>query len=358
LSELSVRAVIAARGLEVDFAVPAGGVLGVLGPNGAGKSTALHVISGLVRPDTALVRLGDRVLVDTDAGIWVPTHDRRVGLLLQDPLLFPHLTAAANVAFAPRARGRGRSAAEQAAARWLREVGAEDLADRKPRQLSGGQAQRVAIARALAGEPDVLLLDEPMAGLDVAVAASIRGVLRRVLARDGRAAVLVTHEILDVVTLCDHVLVLEGSRVAEFGRTADVLSAPRSGFGARIAGLNLIAGTMKSEGVLRTPSGEVWHGVAAETLTPGKPAVAVFSPGAVAVFAGPAKGSPRNVVEVTIAELDARGSAIRLRAETSAPGQPGLAADVTAEAAADLRLTPGSRVWFAVKAQEVRLHGA
>ena len=134
--------------------VAPGEVLAVLGPNGAGKSTALHVIAGLVRPDAGLVRLGDRVLTDTAAGVYVPTHDRRVGLLLQDPLLFPHLSVAANVAFGPRSRaamcrGRRQGRARRCAgcARWT----PTQFADRKPRQLSGGQAQRVAIARALAG---------------------------------------------------------------------------------------------------------------------------------------------------------------------------------------------------------------
>jgi molybdate transport system ATP-binding protein len=354
VSGLHVRATIAARGIDIEFSVPAGEVLAVLGPNGAGKSTALHVVTGLVPPDSGLVRLDDRVLTDTGTGVNVATHDRRVGLLLQDPLLFPHLTVADNVAFAPRAQGRDKATARERALHWLREVGATDFADRKPRELSGGQAQRVAIARALAGEPDVLLLDEPMAGLDVAVAAAIRAVLRRVLARDGRSAMLVTHDLLDVVTLADHVLVLEDGRVAEAGRTADVLGAPRSGFGARLAGVNVVTGTVESDGVLRTPTGEFWHGIPAVPLTPGQPAVAVFPPAAVAVYAEPPKGSPRNVLEVILAEFDTRGTTIRLRAESP----PGIAADITADAAADLWLAPGSRVWFAIKAQEVVLHGA
>lgn len=166
MSKLQLRAVVADRRLDVEFSVSAGEVLAVLGPNGAGKSTALHVIAGLLRPDAGLVRLGDRVLTDTEAGVNVATHDRRVGLLLQDPLLFPHLSVAKNVAFGPQCRrgmfGSGRARTRASALRWLREVNAEQFADRKPRQLSGGQAQRVAIARALAAEPDVLLLDEPL----------------------------------------------------------------------------------------------------------------------------------------------------------------------------------------------------
>ncbi|ETB31804.1 molybdenum ABC transporter ATP-binding protein, partial [Mycobacterium avium subsp. paratuberculosis 10-5975] len=251
MSELQLRAVVSQRRFEVEFSVAAGEVLAVLGPNGAGKSTALHVIAGLLRPDRGLVRLGDRVLTDTAAGIDVPTHDRRVGLLLQDALLFPHMSVAANVAFGPHSRRpmwrRGRRAEKATALCWLREVDAETLADRKPRQLSGGQAQRVAIARALAAEPDVLLLDEPLAGLDVAAAAAIRSVLRRVVTRIGCAAMLVTHDLLDVFTLADRVLVLESGRIAEIGPVADVLTAPRSHFAARVAGVNLVNGTAEGD---------------------------------------------------------------------------------------------------------------
>ena len=344
---LTARAVIESRRVDLEFAVGAGEVLAVLGPNGAGKSTALHVLAGLVRPDHGAVRVGQRVLTDTAAGVHVATHDRRIALLMQDPLLFPHLSVFANVAFPPRSRRP---------AHWLAEVDAAHLADRRPRQLSGGQAQRVALARALAAEPDVLLLDEPLSGLDVAAATAVRTVLRRVLARDGRSAVLVTHDLLDVVTLADRVIVIEDGRVAESGSTATVLAAPRSQFGARLAGVNLVSGVTGAPGALTTSWGAVWHGSADSQLTSGRPAVALFHPAAVAVYRERPHGSPRNTVEVVVAELDSRGPAIRVRAGDQPDGAPGLAADITAEAAAELRLAPGERVLFAVKAQEVALH--
>jgi molybdate transport system ATP-binding protein len=369
MSELQLRAVVADRHLDVEFSVPAGEVLAVLGPNGAGKSTALHVIAGLVRPDEGVVRLGDRVLTDTAAGVDVPTRDRRVGLLLQDPLLFPHMSVAANVAFGPHSRAKKfgmfrspRGTERAAALRWLREVDAEQFADRKPRQLSGGQAQRVAIARALAAEPDVLLLDEPLTGLDVSAAAAIRAVLRTMVARSGCAVILITHELLDVFTLADRVLVLESGKISEIGPVAEVLTAPRSHFGARIAGINLVNGTIGPDGALRGGSGDHWHGVPAQEfgdeLTDGRDAVAVFPPTAVAVFRDQPHGSPRNTVEQTVAELDTRGSAVLVRGQEQPDGAPGLAAQVTIDAAAELRLTPGERVWFSVKAQEVSLYPA
>jgi molybdate transport system ATP-binding protein len=369
MSELQLRAVVADRQLNVEFSVSAGEVLAVLGPNGAGKSTALHVIAGLVSPDAGLVRLGDRVLTDTEAGVNVATHDRRVGLLLQDPLLFPHMSVAANVAFGPHSRhtmfrmfGSARGREKATALHWLREVDAEQFADRKPRQLSGGQAQRVAIARALAAEPNVLLLDEPLTGLDVAAAAAIRAVLRAVVTRSGCAVILITHDLLDVFTLADRVLVLESGKISEIGPVAEVLTAPRSHFGARIAGVNLVNGTIGPDGTLHARSGACWHGTPAQDLgkdlAKGQEAIAVFAPTAVAVYRDPPHGSPRNTVEVTVAELDIRGPAVLVRGAEQPDGAPGLAAEITVDAAAELRLTPGERVWFSVKALEVALYPA
>jgi len=357
MTGVSLRAVVESRGVDLEFDVAAGEVLAVLGPNGAGKSTALHVVAGVVRPDDGQVRAGDRVLTDTAAGVHVPTHRRRVGLLLQDALLFPHLRVAANVAFGLRSAGRSRAEADAAARRWLAEVDAADLADRMPRQLSGGQAQRVALARALAAEPDVLLLDEPLAGLDIAVAGAMRTVLRRTLTRGGRSAVLVTHDLVDVATLADRVVVIEAGRVVEAGRAAAVLAAPRSRFGARFAGVNLVAGTAAAGGVLHTESGS-WHGVVAGEVRTGEPAVAIFSPAAVAVYRERPNGSPRNSAVVTVAEVDSSGPVVRVRAAPQSDGGPGLAADITAESAAELRLAPGDRIHLTVKAQEVALHPA
>jgi molybdate transport system ATP-binding protein len=357
MSGVEVRAVVESRRLDVELSVAPGEVLALLGANGAGKSTVLHVISGLVRPDSGTVVAGDRVLTDTSAGIHVATHDRRVGLLMQDPLLFPHLSVATNVAFGPRSGKRlGRNDSRRLSQQWLGEVGAVELADRMPRQLSGGQAQRVALARALAADPDVLLLDEPMAGLDVGVAAAMRQLLRRVLARDGRSALLVTHELLDVVTLADRVVVLESGRIVESGPAAAILAAPRSRFGARFAGVNLVCGRLGAGATLVTDWGTTWHGTPSDDMAVEATAVAVFAPAAVAVYRDEPHGSPRNAVAVTVAELESGGPAVRVRAEEQPDGSPGLAADVTAESAVDLRLTPGDRVYFVVKTQEVALH--
>lgn len=351
MADLEVSAAVVGRGLDVAFGVAAGEVLAVLGPNGAGKSTTASVIAGLLRGDRAVVRVGARTLTDTERGIFVPVHDRRVGVLLQDPLLFPHLSVLGNVEFATGRRGRDKALG------WLERVGADRLANRRPRELSGGQAQRVALARALAAGPDVLLLDEPLAGLDVTAAAAIRSELRTVLAADGRAALLITHDLLDVVGLADRVMVLEDGRIADIGAVSDVLAAPRSAFGARIAGVNVVRGVMAEPTAMRSAH-RVWHGVPAAALVRGADAVAVFSPSAVAVFRAEPHGSPRNSVEVRITALDLAGGVVRVRAaEVSHAGQA-LFADVTQEAVADIGLSVGEAVWFTVKTQEVSLHAA
>lgn len=346
--------------LDVRIGVPVGSVLAVLGPNGSGKSTLLDLLAGLTAPDRGRIELDGRLLTDTATGVSVPSHRRGVGLLAQDALLFPHLSVRANVAFGPRSRGRSGADSRADADRWLAEVAAADLADVRPRALSGGQAQRVAVARALAAEPDLLLLDEPLAALDVDAAPAIRALLRRVLAADGRTTILVTHDPLDALVLADHVVVLAAGRITEDGPTRDVLARPRTAFTARIAGLNLIPGRRTADG-LTVDGGGVLAGRHSEPDggADGDAAVAVFAPSAVAVYRDRPTGSPRNVLTGVVAGIEPHGDGVRIRA-AAAPGGPswvdGVAADVTRSAVADLALSPGSPVWFAVKATEVAIH--
>ncbi|MGE3285245.1 MAG: sulfate/molybdate ABC transporter ATP-binding protein [Pseudonocardia sp.] len=346
--------------LDVTLAAEPGEVLAVLGPNGSGKSTVLGALAGLIRPDEGWVRVGERLLTDAATGLHVPPHQRGVGLLAQQALLFPHLTALANVAFGPRAQGMPKREAEQRARRLLADVDVAALAERRPARMSGGQQQRVALARALAPEPGLLLLDEPLAALDVDVTPAMRALLRRVI-RDGKqTALLVTHSALDALVLADRVVVLTEGRVVEEGPVREVLARPRHAFTARIAGLDLVPG-LACPGGLRAADGTVVAGRAEVALPDGEHAVAVFPPSAVSVFRERPDGSPRNVVEVVLAALEPRGDTVRLRA-AAPPGGPswvdGLAADVTPAAVADLAVEPGARVWFAVKATEVAVHPA
>jgi len=352
--------------LDVAFDVPEGRVLAVLGPNGSGKSTLLGCLAGLITPERGEIALRGSTL-NRVPGAHVPVHDRGVGLLAQDALLLPHLSVLENVAFGPRSQGLARNHAHAYARAWLKEVGAAEFAERKPAQLSGGQAQRVAIARALAGRPRLLLLDEPLSALDVDAAPAIRGLLRKVLRGglpggdvgepDGaaRSAVLVTHDPLDALALADDVVVLSEGRIVESGPVKEVLSAPRTAFTARIAGLNLVSGTAEQDG-LRAPGGRFVAGIPADDCVAGEPAVAVFAPGAVAVHpaGAPHTGSPRNVVDARVGSLEPHGAVVRLRAA----GWDGVAADLTPASVADLGLEPGTPVRLEVKATAVAIHPA
>jgi molybdate transport system ATP-binding protein len=345
---LHIHATISDRDVDVSLEVAAGEIVAILGPNGSGKSTVLAAIAGILRPDSGRATLDDEVLFDLDAGAWQPAHARGTALLAQDPLLFPHLGIVDNVAFGPRSAGHTRSQSRATALAWLAAVDAADLAHRKPSELSGGQAQRIAVARALAAEPRLLLLDEPMAALDITVVPAMRQVLKRVLA--GRSAIIVTHDVLDALLLADRVLVMEGGRIVEDGPTRDVLERPRSTFGAGIAGLNLMRGRAVG-GAVRTPAGSTVSGLSEVPVPDGDAAVAVFSPSAVGVYVDPPVGSPRNVFASTIRELEPRGAQVRVRTDE-------LSADVTLPVVAELDLAPGKDVFLVVKASEVTIYPA
>ena len=367
-----LEAAVAGRGFDVSLTVGPTEAVAVMGPNGAGKSTLLSVIAGLLRPDSGRGELNGRALFELSAGrgTWTPPHHRGTALLAQEPLLFPHLTALDNVAFGPRSAGASRKEAKAEALRWLAEVEALDLQARRPAELSGGQAQRIAVARALAASPGLLLLDEPMAALDIHSAPLLRRLLKRVLA--GRQAIIITHDVLDALMLADRVVILENGRISEDGPTRDVLQRPRSPFAAGLAGLNLMTGTFTGSGI---ETAEGWA-VAGHVEDPrledlqldglhleSRPlddrsraegnaaAVAVFPPSAVSVFLNDAHGSPRNSFAVAITDLEPHGDFIRVRAGS-------LAADITPAASADLGLVPGLTVHFVVKATSVAVYPA
>lgn len=235
MSGLTGRVAVPGRGVDATVAVAAGRTLVLLGPNGSGKSTVLEGLAGIVRGADGEVRLDGETL-------GVARH-RGIGLLSQDDALFPTMTVLDNVAFGPRARGARRAQAREHARGWLARVGLEDLAERRPAALSGGQARRVAIARALAAEPHVILLDEPFAGLDVAAASEIRAMLASLLRE--RTTVIATHEPLDAHAFADDVAVMEAGRVVEAGTAAEVLTRPRTPFAARMAARVLLVGEMR-----------------------------------------------------------------------------------------------------------------
>jgi molybdate transport system ATP-binding protein len=340
--------VIAWRGelaVDVELAVADGEVLAVLGPNGAGKSTLLRVLAGLLRPD------GGRVVVDEQVwdgdGRHLPAHRRSIGMVFQDHLLFPHLSVTDNVAFGLRTRGAHRSAARTCAEDWLERVGLAGLGPRRPGELSGGQAQRAALARALAGDPRVLLLDEPLSSLDARTRLTVRAELRRHLADYAGSAVLVTHDPVDAMALADRVLVVEDGGVVQAGTPAEVSRRPRTDYVARLVGLALLPGTGRGRAVDLDGGGVV---AVAEEVS--GPVLVAVRPESVALFLSRPEGSPRNVWPARLAGATPHGATVRCELAGEVP----LIADVTATAFAELGLAPGSAVWAAVKASEVAVY--
>ncbi|MGN6577365.1 MAG: ABC transporter ATP-binding protein [Nocardioides sp.] len=325
-----------------------GDIVAVIGPNGAGKSTLVRALAGIVPLDDGHVTV-DGEPWDAPDGRRRQVADRRVGMVFQQPRLFPHLDALANVAFGPRARGEGRRGSEERARAWLARLGVEDLGHRKPHQLSGGQAQRVALARALVNEPRLLLLDEPLSALDVGTAMALRLELARHLAEYDGVTVLVTHDAIDAMTLATRVLVLDDGRVAQQGTPEEVASRPATEHVARLVGLNVLRG--HSSGTLvRLDDGS---SLVTTTAADGE-VNACFSPAAVTLTLEQPTGSARNRWPGTVVSASPHGAAVRVHVDAAT----GLLADVTPASAAALGLTPGTPVWATVKATEVEVYTA
>ena len=364
-----LRADLAVRLGDLDLAVEVevadGELVALLGPNGAGKTTVLRALAGLQPIDEGRIEVDGRVLDEPRSGTFLPTNHRPVGLVFQDHLLFPRLSALDNVAFGLRARGVGRTEARVRAAGWLARVGLEPQADARPRTLSGGQAQRVALARALATEPRLLLLDEPLAALDARTRLHMRAELRRHLATFPGARLLVTHDPVDALVLADRLVVLEAGRVTQVGTTAEVARRPRSRYVAELVGVNLLRGTTANEHLVRLTSGAEL--VVADPLPPGDVAVAV-RPQAVTLYRDRPEGSARNVWPATVVDLE--GSHDRVRVQLAGPVAPPspldasptgaatavLVAEVTPAAVLELGLAPAAAVWASVKAVDLAVY--
>lgn len=348
-----VAGTVAARGWDVDAELRPGLVTAVVGHNGAGKSTLAQVIAGTLRLDSGTVSIGERVV--DDAATFVPARRRGVAMVSQAPRIFTHMSVAANVSFPLRVRGVGRAEARAAALEQLRAVGIADLASKRASDLSGGQAARVAIARALVFRPEVLILDEPTAALDVEATAQVSAVLRERLAGSGITTLLVSHDIAEVLSLASHMIVMGEGRIVEEGEPARVLASPASVFAARLAGLNIVSGPpVARPGMVgvRVGDGVLW---AADSATPEEESARValtFPPEAVALSREEAHASPRSVLPGVVAGIDVDGSLVSVHVAL-AQGVS-VTARVTAAAWSDLGLGVGDRLWASVKATQVR----
>ncbi|MEO3811514.1 ABC transporter ATP-binding protein [Sphaerisporangium sp. B11E5] len=341
---LRARLVVTRPHFELDIAleVAPGEVVALLGPNGAGKTTALRALAGL----TAMT--GGQITLDGQPLHTLAAERRPIGMVFQDYLLFPHLSALDNIAFGPRCQGVPKAEARRAAAALLERVGLAGHAAAKPRRLSGGQAQRVALARALAVQPRVLLLDEPLAALDAHTRLEIRSRLRRHLGDFDGATVLVTHDPLDAMVLADRLIVIENGAVVQEGAPGEVARRPRTDYVARLVGLNLYRGVADGQhvkvGELALSTSEHLRG----------PAFVAFSPTAVALYRTRPDGSPRNLWQARVDGIERHGDNVRVHLD----GPITAFADITPAAVADLDLTPGRRVWASIKATETHAYPA
>lgn len=375
-ADVRVTGSVEARGWNVDAELRPGLVTAVVGHNGAGKSTLAQVIAGTLRLNEGSARIGERVV--DDAVTFVPARRRGVAMVSQAPRIFTHMSVLANVAFPLRVRGVGRAQAREAALEQLRAVGIDDLAHKRASDLSGGQAARVAIARALVFRPEVLILDEPTAALDVEATTQVSSVLRQRLTGAGITTLLVSHDIAEVLALASHMIVMGDGRVVEEGEPARVLASPSSVFAARLAGLNIVAGPIVTRpgmvgvsvgeaelwaadlsgfdsadaGRVDTVAGDAADDVASGGSNQGGRVALTFPPEAVALAREESHASPRSVLPGVVAGIDVDGSLVSVRVAL-AEGVS-VTSRVTASAWAELGLGVGDSLWASVKATQVR----
>ena len=349
--------------LEADWSIEPGEVLVLFGPSGAGKTTMLRAIAGLLRPLAGHIEIGGRVIYDGAGGVWMPTHRRPVGYLTQQYNLFPHLTVGRNIAYG--LRGWPKAEAQERVRGLVASLQLEALEERRPWELSGGQQQRVALARALAPNPQVLLLDEPFASLDMELRRVLRRELRSMLAQAPIPVLLVTHDREEALALADSVQVIDGGRPIARGKPLDVLGQPGQGRVARMVGVeNLFTLSVESrnprDGTMVCAGGglrfEVPLAEAAPTPELHRPephrtqgdqvAVAIRASDIILASEEPRGMSARNRLRgvVTGVELRAPGYEVTLDC-----GQP-LRCRITGASLAEMGIRPGLALWAVFKA--------
>jgi len=241
---------------SVDIAMEEGEVVSLLGPSGCGKTTILRMIAGLVTPESGLIQIGGRAVYGGKRE--VPVEERELGMVFQDFALWPHMTVARNIAFGLRLRRTPTREIDRRVHELLELVNLPGMSDRYPYQLSGGQQQRIAVARALATQPRLLLLDEPLSGLDAALRETMRTELVQLFKRLGITAINVTHDREEAMTMSDRIIVLRDGQVQQMGTPTELYTEPANAFVASFMGAaNLLSGALErgvdGMGIVRVP---------------------------------------------------------------------------------------------------------
>jgi iron(III) transport system ATP-binding protein len=247
---------------DVSFEVTRGELFTLLGPSGCGKTTTLRCIAGLETPTSGEIFIADEPVYSAARGILVPANKRNIGMVFQSYAIWPHMTVVQNVTYPLRGKGFSRAEVRERAAKALDTVGLSAFADRPAPKLSGGQQQRVALARAIAGDPKILLLDEPLSNLDAKLREEMRVEIRHMQRRLGITAVYVTHDQIEALTISDRIAVMNRGKIVELGSPRDIYLRPKSSFAANFIGLtNIIpaehSGEGDSQGWLDTPLGKL-----------------------------------------------------------------------------------------------------
>jgi molybdate transport system ATP-binding protein len=337
--EADIKLRLSRLDLDAAFTVASGEVLALLGPNASGKSTMLRALVGLLPLAGGRVSLDGTILEDPAQHIRIPPEKRPISLMFQDYLLFPHMSALENVAFGLRSTGMDKQVAREKASQTLARLGLDGVAEAKPGSMSGGQQQRVAMARALVTEPKLLLLDEPLAALDVSTKTDVRRLLRSALRQSSAANVLVTHDLLDAVALGDRMVVIENGAIVQTGTPAEVTARPRSKYVADLTGVTFLRGTARGVRLELDGGGELscaGHGTG--------PMLAVITPAAVSVSRQRPDGPPVNTWPGQISAVDLMGDRVRVRME----GKPAITAEVPPAAVDELKLDDGGELWATV----------
>ncbi|HYM21909.1 MAG TPA: ABC transporter ATP-binding protein [Vicinamibacterales bacterium] len=339
--------------VKLDALVAPGAVLVLFGPSGAGKTTLLRHLAGLERAGD--VRFGGAVWSDSSRGVWVTPQDRRVGLVFQEPTLFPHLSVRDNIAFGLS------SGSDDAAVHRVTEVagllGVRPLLDRFPRSLSGGEARRVALARALAPSPRLLLLDEPFSALDAPTRARLRSDVRLLLRRTGTPAILVTHDRTEAMAMGDLTAVVIDGRIRQVGGVAEVFSRPADADVAASLGVEAVIPARivgSDSGLLSVAVGSATLSVADRPDHERSSAdvyVCIRAEDVMLEKQSPAQASARNRLPALIVSIAVEGPIERVTLDC------GFIVDalITRRSSEELELKPGGVVTAAIKATSIHL---